>query len=110
MYIRRHNYDKPWRCPGWSGGGWRYAGRLRCPNGSLDIYNRPLRKEARDHWRLSRCSKCDVRAIPYVTRWLDPTYLWFRLKRVPARIRDYREIRRWRRERRAERERGGTFP
>lgn len=108
MYLRRHCYDKPWRCPGWAGGGWRYPRVQRCDGGSLDYF-----QEARygwEDWRFNRCPKCDVLVVPHVTRWLDPTYLWFRVRRLPGTVRDRLEVRRWRRERRRERERGGMRP
>lgn len=31
------------------------------------------------NFRFGRCYKCDIRTIPLWTRWLDPTYLWFKL-------------------------------
>lgn len=72
-YFSRHCYDKPHRCPGWAGGGWRYPKVDRCENGRLRIAN----EEHADPWmsfRWHRCSSCDVIAIPEVVRWLDPTW------------------------------------
>lgn len=93
-YWRRHCYDKPHRCPGWAGGGWTYPKVTRCQGGRLDIVDYGMPRAA---WRFSRCGNCDVRAIPYVTRWLDWTYLGWRLMRFAGRVKDWREERRWRR-------------
>lgn len=99
MYLRRHCYDKSWRCPGWAGGGWRYPRVERCDGGSLDIFSGD-RPRWRAVLRFSRCGKCDVRAIPLITRWLDPTWLKFWATRVPWRVRQWWECRQRRRERR----------
>lgn len=106
MYLRRHCYDKHRRCPGWAGGGWKYTKDQRCDGGYLDIWD----EKSFPRWRFSRCTKCDIRALPLVTRWLDLTWLAWWVPRLPGRARDALERRRWRRERQAERERGGTFP
>lgn len=72
--VRRHNYDKPWRCPGWSGGG------LSTPRPSRDICNGG---SFAPHWgkgcgwHFHACPECGTVAIPHVTRWLDPTYYWY---------------------------------
>lgn len=103
MYLRRHDYNKPHRCPGWSGGGWRgtyddiepndwdedslgpfkdhgsrrrhwWQAKDRCNSGH--IWTRDLE----DPWmalRFGRCTTCDVRTIPLITQWVDPTWLWF---------------------------------
>lgn len=104
MYLRRHCYDKPWRCPGWAGGGWSWAEPQRCDGGSLGIHIKelPLR-----NWRFGRCGTCDVLVIPLVTRWVDPTYLWWRLKRWPGNVRERREWRRYQQERARQRKAGG---
>lgn len=92
-YFRRHCYDKPRRCPGWAGGGWKYPKVSRCPSGMLDFYIDP---SWRAQWRSYRCTKCGVRTIPYVTRWLDWTYLGFRFMRFLGAVKDRWEERRWR--------------
>lgn len=107
MYLRRHDYNKTHRCPGWSGAGWGgtyydekpddwdtdvnedgkypfetsnsrrtkwWQRRHRCEGGR--IWTRDLQ----DPWhafRFGRCNKCDVRTLPLVTRWFDPTYWRF---------------------------------
>lgn len=100
MYLSRHHYDKPWRCPGWAGGGWSHPEAQSCPGGWIPIYDVEV---SWPRWRSYRCNKCDVRTIPLVTRWVDPTWLTFWLGRLPGRLVDRLEFRWWRRERRSER-------
>lgn len=87
MYLSRCCYDKPWRCPGWAGGGMHYAAVQRCDGGQLDIYADPSMKKSA-HWRFGRCSRCDVRALPFVTRWVDPAWLAWVCRRMVDRFRD----------------------
>lgn len=121
MYLRRHCYNKPHRCAGWSGGGWRgtyddhkpanwdelhnedgnypweessirrrhwWQARDRCHGGS--IWTRYLD----DPWmnfRFGRCYKCDIRTVPLITQWVDPTYLWYLLRhRIDWTFEEYR--------------------
>lgn len=70
--ISRPCYDKWWRCPGWAGGGMRYAKVDRCDGGSLVTREAwPVRRK----WRFHRCSTCKVIVLPSVIRWVDPTWL-----------------------------------
>jgi hypothetical protein len=71
--LSRPCYDKMHRCPGWAGGGLRYARRDRCDNGHLgwQIYEGRLWR-----WRLNRCPACAVVVLPYVVRWVD--WRWIR--------------------------------
>lgn len=92
-YFRRHCYDKHRRCPGWAGGGWKYTDDTRCEGGYLDLWD----GKRFPGWRFSRCSKCDVRALPLVTRWLDPTWLAWWIPKAPERIGLWFELRRARR-------------
>lgn len=69
MRISRPCYDKPYRCPGWSGGGDLFAKRVRCQNktGSMvNMYDKRLWQ-----WRFNRHPECGVVVLPYVVRWLD---------------------------------------
>jgi hypothetical protein len=97
--FRRHCYDKPHRCPGWAGGGWKYPKPHRdiCDGGSLTRQmHGPERRVRLYSFRSYRCGKCGTRTIPFVTRWLDPTWyrfwrpwdsmLAYRLKRLVRRI------------------------
>lgn len=68
MRFSRPCYDKPWRCPGWAGGGERYAKVDRCEDGRMLGWDG---EHAHPQWRFHRCDTCDVVTWPYVTRWLD---------------------------------------
>lgn len=75
IQISRLNYDKPHRCPTWSGGGWRNgdAADPRCTASFASfMYRRTAWK-----WRPVQCRRCGLVCLPYVTRWLDPTWLWW---------------------------------
>jgi len=68
--LSRGCYDKFHRCPGWAGGGPKYAKTHRCNNGKVQVdYEDKL-------WTLKfhRCNFCNVLVLPYFTRWLS---LWF---------------------------------
>lgn len=71
MRISRPCYDKYHRCPGRVGGGMQYAKRVRCTNGYVEI----------DHedrwwkWKMHRCTSCDVVVLPYMIRWVDPSWI-----------------------------------
>lgn len=68
--ISRPCYDKYRRCPGWAGGGTRWASRQRCANGSLvDAFDRRAWR-----WRINRCPVCGVWVLPYVVRYADWRY------------------------------------
>lgn len=80
MRISRPCYNKMYRCPGWAGGGLRYAKRDRCDGGRII----PLRGGNstgiyEGHWwplRINRCDTCDVIVLPSAVRWLD--WRWLR--------------------------------
>lgn len=69
MRVSRPCYDKMHRCPGWAGGGVRYARVDRCDSGRLPwtAYEGRLWR-----FRLNRCTTCRVLVLPYVVRYLDP--------------------------------------
>ena len=87
--LSRPCYDKPGNCPGWSGGGLKYAKTNRCDNGRIRI---PVGYDAEtmlavlsgtldDHpgshpFRFGRCDTCNVITWPWITRRLDPTLWW----------------------------------
>lgn len=94
MRLSRTCYDKAHRCPGWAGGGWRFAKVRRCEGGYTDVwdYDGLIRQ-----WRFASCNKCDVVTWPLVTRWLDPTWLWwYATHRLLWKFRDWRDEWRWR--------------
>jgi hypothetical protein len=68
MPFSRACYDKPHRCPGRAGGGWRYAAVQRCERGYL---RQPYRRR---YWLGARCSGCGLYVLPLVTSWLDLTW------------------------------------
>ena len=76
MRISRPCYDKMHRCPGWAGGGMRYARVGRCEGGRLrgardgSLYERRF-------WRLrfNRCDSCDVLVLPWAVRFVDPSQI-----------------------------------
>lgn len=74
MRISRPCYDKYHRCPGWAGGGTRFARTTRCAGGYVDCYGKTLWR-----WRFNRCAKCGVLVLPCNVRYLDPGY-WLRWK------------------------------
>jgi hypothetical protein len=81
--ISRPCYDKYWRCPGWAGGGTRYAEVVRCDGGSLTTV---IDHESRWRiWRTYRCPQCGVYVLPYVIRYADPRWWVWQL----------RDLRRW---------------
>lgn len=91
--LSRTCYDKAHRCPGWAGGGMKYAkGGSRCDNGRIYVLPtmRHLRRLLRGKdweldwnthpgahpWRFGRCTKCNVVTWPHITRLLSPS--WWR--------------------------------
>lgn len=79
MRLSRPCYDKPWRCPGWAGGGMRFARRHRCDNGRVLGWDG---EERLPQLRLRRCNRCDVVTLPYAVRFVDPGYLSYRLSKL----------------------------
>lgn len=75
--YRRHCYDKPRRCPGWAGGGWRHPAEDKyvCSSGSLDLEGRWWR------WRIHTCTECGTRALPVMIQKLDYTWWVWRIYR-----------------------------
>lgn len=93
--FSRSCYDKPWRCPGWIGGGLRYPkGPHRCNNGRIQGWDG---RYEHPQWYFHRCDTCNVITWPYVTRWVDPTW-WISMTRVNV-GRWYRELVWWLHER-----------
>ena len=74
--IYRLNYDKPHRCPRWSGSGWRTypwekiddkCDGMSFPDGMYE--GRWWR------WRFNRCSECGTLCWPHIVREID-LYHW----------------------------------
>lgn len=81
--LSRPCYDKPHRCPGWAGGGWKYGKVDRCDNGSIRTRGSTAMFWFEDLeegypgvnvWHFGRCAKCDTTTWPFALRRLDPTY------------------------------------
>jgi hypothetical protein len=78
MRLSRPCYDKFHRCPGWIGGGPRYARRTRCDNGHIQVrYDARLWK-----WRFWPCNRCDVVVWPYAIRWFSAFNLAYEARRT----------------------------
>jgi len=86
MRLSRPCYDKIWRCPGWAGGGNKYAkNEDRCDSGSIRIGPDPDRSWSSVpfwKWRVWKCNTCDVVIWPYVIRYVDPSNWWYGIKRT----------------------------
>lgn len=74
--ISRPCYNKMHRCPGWAGGGDKYAKVPRCDGGHLAGSYEGTLYEGR-FWRLrfNRCDTCNVIVLPHAVRWVDPGWL-----------------------------------
>jgi hypothetical protein len=84
MRVSRPCYDKYHRCPGWAGGGIRRARRTRCPGGGYITYSFTSYGSDQEKrlwkWRFSQCPKCQVYVLPYMTRWLDYGWWYWKLR------------------------------
>lgn len=90
MRLSRPCFDKPWRCPGWAGGGAKYARKERCDNGRIRGWGIHDDRLVRPEWHFLRCDTCDVVTIPFALRWLFPEqWRWYALWK-------WRELRNWR--------------
>lgn len=67
--IRRRCYDKSHRCPGWAGGGMRYAKVVVCEGGSLP------HTYTWGRWLPERHAFCGTWALPVMAKWSDPSWL-----------------------------------
>lgn len=77
--ISRPCYDKYWRCPGWAGGGMKYAKVDRCPTGAslgpvINWNSRWWR------WRWHQCLDCKVWVMPYNWTRIAPTNIKWKLR------------------------------
>ena len=76
--LYRKDYNKPNRCPGWaySGFNWTYPWEplTDCPGGSSGYY-----ADDCNPWRVHQCPECGVKTAPYVTRFVDPDYVYLGL-------------------------------
>lgn len=87
--VSRQCYDKPHRCPGWAGGGWKYTPESICDSSYVDWYGHQeadgtwVDKRFKK-WRLNVCrDKCGTLVLPYATRYVDPTWYWWTARDWP---------------------------
>lgn len=86
MRFSRPCYDKPHRCPGWVGGGWKGARVNHCP----EIWDGDIRLrsgyvtidyEKRSwRWKFHSCLSCHVVTLPLVVRWTDWRSWWYEIR------------------------------
>lgn len=77
MKIMRSNYDKPHRCPTWSGPAWK-GGDGDCASGSFASY---MYEQRLWQWRFHKCSECGVIVLPVITKWVDPSWIKWRIEK-----------------------------
>lgn len=75
MRVAQSDYDKSWRCPGWSGSGWTHNKRNWC-DGNLPEGVSRWRGGARYYgfgWtlRFQRTNCCNTLVLPYALVWLN---------------------------------------
>lgn len=100
MRVMRRNYDKPHRCPGWSGPAMKagpanrinahlcgYLGPRGCPVGPIGESVTPDGPDPWNSWGLVRCPGCKTWVLPYWMRWVDPSYLSWKIKRAIKEVR-----------------------
>lgn len=95
MRISRPCYDKPRRCPGWAGGGWRYAKTRRCLDGHVQ-WPHGVR------WWFGRCDTCGVIVLPYAVSITSPRMWAWSIRYRAGHLADWwrydrHRPRRWRR-------------
>ena len=77
MRLSRPCYDKCHRCPGWIGGGNKFAKVDRCNGGRINFSFDKSFFFLGKYFRVTgfgHCNRCDVLVLPYSIRLLDPTY------------------------------------
>lgn len=100
--ISRPNYDKPHRCPAWSGPAFKDTDVYTCEGGSIRIPGLTGSEAypGETTTRFGRCTTCPIITLPYATRWVDPSWLtwrasWVYRTRVRDRIEDHAADLRW---------------
>lgn len=78
--LSRPCYDKPWRCPGWAGGGLKYAKIDRCDNGQIEFWYHAHNLKL-SHFKFGHCNTCHVITFPFVIRHIDPSNILDNLKK-----------------------------
>lgn len=92
--VMRRNYDKPHRCPGWSGPAMKgsrldidgdkcgYLAPRGVPTGEIGESKTPNGPDPWNSYGLVRCPGCKTWVLPYWARWADPSYLSWKIKRA----------------------------
>jgi hypothetical protein len=77
--ISRPCYDKHHRCPGWAGGGMKFAKKKFCYTGGslarVINYDDPWWR-----WKTHKCPECGVVVLPYMIRYTSPREWWWKLR------------------------------
>lgn len=79
--ISRPCYDKPRRCPGWAGGGWKGAKHLYCRE--RDGYSGYVNIDFNSRWwkwKTHKCTGCGVIVLPTMIRWTDWRSWWYEVR------------------------------
>lgn len=86
MKIARPNYDKPHRCPGWSGVGW-----LSNKHNWCDGAKRSFPRGYNYAWyAFNRSACCNTLILPLAVKWFDwRTWKW-EFTKLKWKIRDWR--------------------
>lgn len=83
MSLVRKNYDKPNRCPGWSGSGileypWetKQNSKVTCEGASSGYYNDHSVSGVYANFNFHKCTECGTVTLPIVLEYIDPEY-WY---------------------------------
>lgn len=83
MIIMRSNYDKPLRCPAWSGPAMKWSKiDFICPGGML----RSMYYQKHPQYWFHRCPECGTVVLPFAWRklsipwWIDEYKMWKRFR------------------------------
>lgn len=83
MLPVRKNYDKPNRCPGWSGSGIREYGwetkqnsTVECNSSSSGYYADVSRIDKYANFNFHQCEDCGTITLPIILQYVDPEY-WY---------------------------------
>lgn len=100
MKLSRADYNKPWRCPGWSG-----QHPAKCAGGSLAAFysadGYKWKNLYKPHWTVYQCPKCGIYILPFILRYIEPgellSMLKWKIRDLKWKILEWRYARDWRR-------------
>lgn len=84
--LSRPCYDKPHRCPGWAGGGWKGARVKLCPeiwDGDIRLRSGYVTVDYEQKWwkwRFHSCLSCHVVTLPYAIHWASWRTWWWNVR------------------------------